>query len=906
MQPLSQVSSDKVKAGLQGSTVGASAATDPMRDLTGSTDSHFQNVSSHAFSLANTTGMSAFQKLLEPVENFTAIESLVEPISNVTTFKSLVEPLGNLTRVSNLENVSDIGAPLNLISNLTPNSDIQVSPLTSSTDSSDSAATLTQALDSLLNNLTASYEHYKSTLSSNQSISFEDFFHSTFSVANTTQPAVRDFNLTSPLPSPSLQGFTDTILSSTEGIWAASSYDNFTHSLSSNVTEPLYGVDRTTAEVVFISIVVSLLAILTAGGNMLVIVAFKLDKNLQTVSNYFLLSLAVADLTIGIVSMPLYTVYLLMGYWPLKALMCDVWLSLDYTMSNASVANLIIISFDRYLSVTRPLTYRAKRTPRRAATMIGCAWVISSIIWTPWIFAWPYIEGDRTVPEKECYIQFLKTNQYITVITAMFAFYIPVIIMSVLYFRIYMETQKRQKDLPKLQGMHKSKKIKDPQRLHQSSKKSMASSDEEGYSSTSERGNHIIVNQMPHDSGETGNVKSKFLGCIKIDRDSDYLEDSSSSEPPGSPPTSNAHSNNALPALATPKSNGDKGLPRQDSDNSNTSLHVPFARPSRSVRMNFSTSLIPLLPIDTPSPTTPFSIYRDMSLDTMSSTPDQFLSPFSEVLSSRPPCTLTTSFSDPISSVMLDHPVTDPSLATLKRPRKESDDEDEDDEDSAMYRVLIRLPDSADGFSSRPTIRMEPEEDLDRFSEMNPSLVQRNDSDTDDDDLHLRRFQDRPSLPPPVRPPTGTPALARRAHSSDSNKVAMQAKIAAKAATRVNKARQIARSKMQSRRQERRQDQKAAKTLTAILLAFIVTWTPYNIFTVVEVFCEGCVNKTLYAIGYWLCYINSTINPLCYALCNVNFRRTFWKILTCHCKKRRGSLHRMVMPANHINNLIPR
>jgi len=140
-----------------------------------------------------------------------------------------------------------------------------------------------------------------------------------------------------------------------------------------------------TAQITVISLVVAVLSVVTAGGNLMVIISFRMDRQLQTVSNYFLLSLSVADFAIGFVSMPLYTVYLLMKRWPLGPVVCDAWLSLDYTMSNASVANLLVISFDRYFSVTRPLTYRVRRTPRTAAVLIAGAWLVSVLLWTPWI-----------------------------------------------------------------------------------------------------------------------------------------------------------------------------------------------------------------------------------------------------------------------------------------------------------------------------------------------------------------------------------------------------------------------------------------------------------------------------------------------------------------------------------------
>lgn len=105
----------------------------------------------------------------------------------------------------------------------------------------------------------------------------------------------------------------------------------------------------------------------------------------------------------------------------------------------------------RYFSVTRPLTYRAKRTTKRAMTMIGLAWSISFILWAPAILFWQYIVGERTVQPDECYIQFLS-EPIITFCTAIAAFYLPVTIMAFLFWKIYQETEKRAKDVQGLKG----------------------------------------------------------------------------------------------------------------------------------------------------------------------------------------------------------------------------------------------------------------------------------------------------------------------------------------------------------------------------------------------------------------------------------------------------------------------
>ncbi|CAH8452737.1 unnamed protein product [Schistosoma turkestanicum] len=182
----------------------------------------------------------------------------------------------------------------------------------------------------------------------------------------------------------------------------------------------------TTGIIFILSLIV---AIATAGGNFLVILAVILVKKLQTPSNILIGSLAFSDLFVALLVLPFTIIDAYQGYWPFNEALCDMYISFDVLLCTASILNLCAISIDRYLVITKPLTYASRRTPRRMAAMIATAWIGSALISVPPNFGWKE-------PFQKCACEYSKNVGY-QVYATFFAFYLPLFVMIILYGRIF-------------------------------------------------------------------------------------------------------------------------------------------------------------------------------------------------------------------------------------------------------------------------------------------------------------------------------------------------------------------------------------------------------------------------------------------------------------------------------------
>ena len=142
------------------------------------------------------------------------------------------------------------------------------------------------------------------------------------------------------------------------------------------------------------AVIGSSLAILTFCGQLLVFIIIYYDKRLQTPNNYYVISLASADLLIGLISMPVWTIFSTLNYWPFSLLLCDIWNSLDHALCLISIHTIVFISIERYKSVSNPIKHRVFLTAKRMKICLAIIWIANWIFWFFYIFITEYLYGS--------------------------------------------------------------------------------------------------------------------------------------------------------------------------------------------------------------------------------------------------------------------------------------------------------------------------------------------------------------------------------------------------------------------------------------------------------------------------------------------------------------------------------
>ncbi|XP_060582195.1 muscarinic acetylcholine receptor M3-like [Ruditapes philippinarum] len=200
------------------------------------------------------------------------------------------------------------------------------------------------------------------------------------------------------------------------------------------------------------AVAVIILSCVAIVGNVLTIIAYITDDRLRTVYNIYILNLAITDLCIACISIPLYVVYYLNGGWDFGRVLCKIWLAADFTFCLETVLMITIISIDRLLYIRLGIQYITKITPRVAKINILVSWILASLLYAPAILWWDNWVGYSSVPYNECHVEFAYDFGF-TITTAVIEFFVPslalVIINGLIYKDIRAIIKRRKRVAPK-------------------------------------------------------------------------------------------------------------------------------------------------------------------------------------------------------------------------------------------------------------------------------------------------------------------------------------------------------------------------------------------------------------------------------------------------------------------------
>uniref|UniRef100_A0A182W5H5 G-protein coupled receptors family 1 profile domain-containing protein n=1 Tax=Anopheles minimus TaxID=112268 RepID=A0A182W5H5_9DIPT len=180
-------------------------------------------------------------------------------------------------------------------------------------------------------------------------------------------------------------------------------------------------------------------ALMAIFGNTLVIVAFKTERRLRRRTNFYIVSLASADLLVGTLGIP-FAILASIGI-PRNLHACLFTISLLVVLCTISIFCLVAVSIDRYWAILHPLAYSRNMRTKTTLYIISMCWLVGSIIGFLPLFGW---HEDPT--EDACLFVKVMNYDYL-VFLYLVTIIIPAVLLLAFYMHIYRVIVKQRKQI---------------------------------------------------------------------------------------------------------------------------------------------------------------------------------------------------------------------------------------------------------------------------------------------------------------------------------------------------------------------------------------------------------------------------------------------------------------------------
>ncbi|XP_033125597.1 beta-2 adrenergic receptor-like [Anneissia japonica] len=193
---------------------------------------------------------------------------------------------------------------------------------------------------------------------------------------------------------------------------------------------------------IYLSVLFSFITVGSILGNAVLISVVVVTKHLHNHQNILVANLSTADMIVSSMVMPFSIQYFVTGVWKWGSFFCEVWILFDVLACTASILTLCTIAGDRFVSISKPFYYVSKISKHLIFKFIFFIWLISLCLASIPIALKIDRPQNFTRPERTCDQIF---NPIFSIVSSICSFYLPLIVMCTLYFKLYREAKLQSK-----------------------------------------------------------------------------------------------------------------------------------------------------------------------------------------------------------------------------------------------------------------------------------------------------------------------------------------------------------------------------------------------------------------------------------------------------------------------------